>query len=51
LFRSDLLREPTSGVCLRANPDDMRILDGGDSKLRAGLLAARLEEWKAISNA
>jgi predicted nucleotide-binding protein with TIR-like domain len=45
-----LLRERTSGVYLRADPDDMRILDGADAKLRAGLLAVRLEEWKAISN-
>jgi CAP12/Pycsar effector protein, TIR domain len=49
--RSDadpLLRERTSGVYLRADPDDMRILDGGDATLRAGLLAARLREWKTI---
>jgi hypothetical protein len=45
-----LLRERTSGVYLRADPDDMRTLDSGDAKLRAGLLAVRLEEWKAISN-
>jgi hypothetical protein len=45
-----LLRERTSGVYLRADPDDMRILDGGEAKLRAGLLAVRLEEWKAITN-
>ena len=31
-----LLHERTSGVYLRADPDDMRILDGGDPKLRAG---------------
>jgi hypothetical protein len=43
-----LLRERTSGVYLRADPDDMRILDGGDATLRAGLLAARLREWKVI---
>jgi hypothetical protein len=43
-----LLRERTSGVYLRADPDDMRILDGGDATLRAGLLAARLQEWKTI---
>jgi hypothetical protein len=42
------LRERTAGVYLRADPDDMRILDGGDAKLRAGLLAARLQEWKTI---
>jgi hypothetical protein len=45
-----LLRERTSGIYLRADPDDMRTLDGADANLRAGLLAVRLEEWKAISN-
>jgi len=43
-----LLRERTSGVYLRADPDDMRILDGGDATSRAGLLAVRLQEWKTI---
>jgi hypothetical protein len=37
-------------VYLRADPGDMGILDGGDPKSRAELLAFRLEEWKAISN-
>jgi Predicted nucleotide-binding protein containing TIR-like domain len=45
-----LLRERTSGVYLRAEPGDMQILDGGDATSRSGLLATRLEEWKAISN-
>ena len=45
------LRERTSGVYLRADPDDMRILDGGDAPARAELLALRLREWKAISKA
>ena len=43
------LHERTSGVYLRADPEDMAILDGGDAQSRAELLAARLEEWKAIS--
>jgi hypothetical protein len=46
-----LLRERTSGVYLRADPGDMRILDGGDLQARAELLALRLREWKAISSA
>jgi hypothetical protein len=29
----------------------MRILDGADAHARAELLALRLREWKAISNA
>ena len=52
-LRSELdlaLHERTSGVYLRADPDDMRTLDDGDPKSRAALLAVRLEEWKAISN-
>jgi len=44
------LRERTSGVYLRADPNDMGILDGGDATSRAALLAARLQEWKAIVN-
>jgi hypothetical protein len=53
ITRSDVdlaLRERTSGVYLRADPDDMRILDGGDATLRAGVLAARLQEWKTIAD-
>jgi hypothetical protein len=45
------LRERTAGVYLRADADDMRILDGGDAQARAELLALRLREWNAISNA
>ena len=44
------LHERTSGVYLRADPDDMRVLDGDDPKPRAQLIARRLREWKAISN-
>ena len=45
------LRERTAGVYLRADPGDMRTLDGDDAQARAELLALRLREWKAISNA
>jgi hypothetical protein len=45
------LRERTSGVYLRADADDMRILDTGDPPARAELLAQRLAEWRTISNA
>jgi hypothetical protein len=51
ITRSDTdpqLHERTAGVYLRADPDDMGVLDGGDATLRAGLIAARLQEWKAI---
>ena len=41
----------TSGVYLRANPADMRILDEGDDRQRAELIAERLRHWKSIANA
>jgi hypothetical protein len=41
----------TSGLYLRANPDDLRILDGGDDRQRADLLAERLTHWKSRMNA
>jgi hypothetical protein len=44
------LYERTAGVYLRADPDDMRVIDGGDPKRRTDLLATRLAEWQAISN-
>ncbi len=44
------LHERTSGVYLRAAPNDMQILDGSDVRSRADLLAVRLREWRAISN-
>ena len=53
ITRSDVdaaLRERTSGVYLRASPNDMRVLDGGDAQARADLLAQRLREWTAIVN-
>ena len=44
------LHERTSGVYLRADPDDMRVLDDGHAQSRADLIALRLREWKAIAN-
>ena len=41
----------TSGVYLRADPEDMSILDGGDDRQRAELIAERLRHWKSITNA
>ena len=40
----------TSGVYLRADPEDMSILDGDDRK-RAKLIAERLRHWKSIKTA
>jgi len=36
---------------LRADPEDMRILDGDDDARRAELIAERLKRWKSITNA
>jgi hypothetical protein len=41
----------TSGVYLRAEPDDLSVLDGRDDPARAALIAERLAHWKSISNA
>jgi CAP12/Pycsar effector protein, TIR domain len=40
----------TSGVYLRANPEDLSILDGPDDRQRAGLIAERLARWKSMTN-
>lgn len=40
----------TSGVYLRANPEDLNILDGRDDEQRATLLAERIRDWKSIAN-
>ena len=41
----------TSGVYWRADPGDMSILDGGDDRKRADLIAEQLTRWKSIKNA
>jgi hypothetical protein len=38
-------------VYLRADPEDLSILDGRDNQKRAELIAERLEHWKSIKNA
>jgi Predicted nucleotide-binding protein containing TIR-like domain len=45
------LHERTSGIYLRADAGDMRILDGDDANARMELIEQRLREWKAYSNA
>jgi hypothetical protein len=37
----------TSGVYLRANPEDLNVLDGRDDRQRAELIAQRLTDWKS----
>jgi hypothetical protein len=41
----------TSGVYLRADPEDLVILDGNDDHRRAELIAERLKRWKSIAHA
>jgi len=41
----------TAGVFWRAAPEDMSILDGGNDRQRAELIAERLRQWKSITNA
>jgi hypothetical protein len=41
----------TAGVYLRADPEDMSILEGRDDRQRAELIAERLRHWKSIANA
>jgi hypothetical protein len=41
----------TSGIYLRADPEDMIILDGPDDQKRIELIAERLRHWKSIKSA
>jgi predicted nucleotide-binding protein with TIR-like domain len=41
----------TSGIYLRAEAEDLNVLDGRDDGQRAELIAARLRNWKSIMNA
>jgi hypothetical protein len=45
------LNARTAGVYLRADPSDLRRLDGGSAKERAELIAQRLQEWKSAASA
>ena len=48
--RDPLLNARTSGIYLRADTDDLAILDGNDDEKRAELIAARLKRWQSIRN-
>ena len=53
ITRSDkdpLLNTRTSGIYLRADLEDAEIMDGSDRQRRAGMIAAKLEEWRAIAS-
>ena len=40
----------TSGIYLRADPEDMAILDGDDAAARSALIQRRLAQWKGALN-
>ncbi|HEY7705552.1 MAG TPA: TIR domain-containing protein [Gaiellaceae bacterium] len=44
------LNARTSGIYLRADPSDLRVLDSGSAEERAELIAQRLQEWKSAAN-
>jgi hypothetical protein len=44
------LNERTSGVYWRAQDDDMALLDSGDDRQRARLIAQRIKQWKALTD-
>jgi hypothetical protein len=46
----DAFHARTSGIYLRADPDDAGVLDGNDAAERAALIQRRLEEWKALAS-
>lgn len=48
---SPKLNERTSGVYLRADPDDRNIMDGHDDQKRLAMLTERLTRWKSIRSA
>jgi hypothetical protein len=45
------LNARTVGVFLRADPADLKTLDGRENELRAKLIAERLKDWKAMTSA
>jgi hypothetical protein len=49
--RDPRLNARTAGVYLRADPLDIRVLDGGSEEERAQLIAQRLRATKSVSNA
>jgi hypothetical protein len=40
----------TSGIYVRADPEDKAVLEGDDAAERAALIERRLEEWKSLAN-
>src|SRR6185369_11689390 len=50
ITRADALKvnARTSGIYMRADPEDMSILDGVDNQKRVELIAERLNQWKLV---
>jgi len=48
--RAPELNARTSGVYMRADPEDLTILDGDDDRRRAELIAERLTRWKSVTS-
>jgi len=44
------LNARTSGVYVRADGDDLAILDGRDNQARAELIAAQIDDWKSLAS-
>jgi hypothetical protein len=44
------LNARTSGIYLRAEGDDLVILDGRDNQARAELIAERIDDWKSLAS-
>jgi hypothetical protein len=47
--RDPALNYRTAGVYLRADPSDLRTLEGGSNDERVALIAQRIEEWKSVA--
>lgn len=45
------IHERTSGVYLRADAEDLAVLDGSDDGRRAALIARQLKNWEGIRRA
>ena len=39
----------TSGIYLRADPNDLTVMDGRDDRQRVELIAERLKDWKSVT--
>ena len=49
-YGANALHAKTSGIYLRADPDDLAILDGDDPAARSALIQRRLAQWKDALN-